>query len=135
MTKADYIRQTTGVSDLLKASLIIFSVNIILTLWFYFSPNLSPIHVRDDQAVDQDSYSSKISPFTEVIDTHEKRRPVKSAERLKPILYQEPPADSTPTTDPYAASLLEAAQQPDAARHVATVVVPAAQVPADLNPQ
>ena len=76
-----------GVPDLCKAAFIIFSLNIILALWLFISPNVDPAVANQVQA---DDAAGKISPFTEVVNVHEKRRPVKTAQKLRPVLFEEP---------------------------------------------
>ncbi len=79
---------TTRVPDLVKAALILFVINIILLLWFIFSPIPIAVSNRTQPAMTY-ANDDRLSPFTEVVDIHEKRRPVKAAPRLRPVLVQE----------------------------------------------
>lgn len=105
--------------DLFKAMLILFCTNIIVLVWFWLSPSFSSIEITDQKTDDVYSYEAKMSPFTEVIDVNARPRPVRRAERLKPVLFNpEPPSDLYPVS--YDASSLEAAQRTEPVRHVST---------------
>jgi len=75
--------------NLATAAIIVFSVNLIIALWLFISPNLKNIDAADAQTVDPSSYTNKMSPFTEVIDTHQRARAIRPPEKLRPVLFQE----------------------------------------------
>jgi hypothetical protein len=68
--------------NILVAALILLGVNIVMAAWFYFSP---PLTLKMSASVaSEPAYTSKPSPFTPVVD--ERRRPVKAALKLRPVL-------------------------------------------------
>ena len=117
--------------NLWMASAIIFALNVFVLSWFYLSPNLSPIQVRGEDTPDRASSEAKMSPFTEVVNTHPAKRPVKHAEHLRPILYrQQPETSSLSYPDSYSGSTQEPAPTVEPARYAGTNIVPAVQVSA-----
>src|SRR4051812_41686619 len=85
------------IPNLLRAALILFAVNLCLLIWFCASPNFKLGSAAPEESpMDPNSYSSKMSPFTEVVKDTPRR--VKTAQKLKPVLYTAPPAEPDPQT-------------------------------------
>jgi hypothetical protein len=76
------------IPNLFWAALLIFSINLMIVIWFYFSPGftvrLGGFHPEQTSVVAE----AKPSVFTEVVD--ETPKPVKAAMKVRPVVYDVP---------------------------------------------
>jgi hypothetical protein len=76
------------IPNLFWAALLIFSVNLMIVIWFYFSPGftirLGGFHPEQTSVIAE----SKPSVFTEIVD--ETPKPAKTAMKVRPVLYDVP---------------------------------------------
>jgi hypothetical protein len=88
LEKINTYEKRIHIPNLFWAALLIFSVNLMIVIWFYFSPGftvrLGAFHPEQTSVIAE----SKPSVFTELVD--ESRKPVKTAMKARPVLYDLP---------------------------------------------
>jgi hypothetical protein len=83
-------RRTVSVPKLAVLGLSLFAANIAVLGGFAMSPELKVGVYGDDSPTAYNVSADKPSPFTLVVDTNDKPRKARVAERVRPVLQQDP---------------------------------------------
>jgi hypothetical protein len=88
---ANICERLSRVPHLLQASLILLTLNVMVVLWFYFSPIVPAAAVSEPVLINQNrtSQTQKQSPFASV-PVAKPRKAIKTPQRVEPVISVTP---------------------------------------------